>query len=208
MEGKSKQGSSRHPDLPIILLIFLHKAGRAAEITALGQAHPCPGTALHSAQWLCTRRQDSAFLRPFPCDKAAYQHHTVGQPQSTLVTHSRRVRGDPASELVKKEGVSTTTEGKKGVGVAWKHRECDGDATEAPSVNECRQWEQGVVVPCQSRLFPRCGCGSGPRALLSLPFHPSPPPAEAELSLAGHTPPHRPALPSAPSHTSASTKDF
>lgn len=32
MEDKSKQGGSRHPNLSIIQLIFLHEAGRAAEI--------------------------------------------------------------------------------------------------------------------------------------------------------------------------------
>lgn len=34
MEGKSKQGGGSHTNLSITQLIFLHKPGRAAEITA------------------------------------------------------------------------------------------------------------------------------------------------------------------------------
>lgn len=99
MEGKSKQGSSRHPDLSSIPLILLHKAGRAADETAWGQAQPCPGTAELGGS---TCGQDLAF----PREKAACQ---LGQPRNARLTG----QGDPASELVKKEGVLTTTEGKK-----------------------------------------------------------------------------------------------
>lgn len=69
MEGKSKQGSRQHPNLPIIQLVFMHEAGELQK--SLPKAKFTPAIALLTSVAL-HMRQVLSFLHAFPREKLGY----------------------------------------------------------------------------------------------------------------------------------------